>query len=100
MKKNEGQHLIETMAEQNNELLYRAMQTADTVWNRGGQTGDYHEFLARVAIVAMWEPTEKMIIAGAKAMVSQPTQAGGIVIIGQPKDVFKAMMKAALEEQS
>ncbi len=42
------------------------------------------------------EPTEKMVIAGAtEAMQGQSTSSGGTVIFGQPKDVYRAMIKAA-----
>lgn len=55
------------------------------------------EDIGRACIEAMIEPADGMVIAGAKAMVGIATSGGGSVIIGQPKDVWQAMCRAALE---
>ena len=44
---------------------------------------------------AMKTPTQEMILAGAMAMNGVATSGGGSVIMGQPKDVFTAMIQAA-----
>ncbi len=55
---------------------------------------------ARAAINALMEPSEDMVKAGALAMsgamnVNEPVSA---VIIGQPKDVFVAMLRAVAKK--
>lgn len=43
-------------------------------------------------VIAPRPPSGEMVIAGAKAMVGQATSGGGMVIFGQPKDVYEAML--------
>jgi len=51
------------------------------------------------AIAPIDEPTEKMIVAGAMAMMSTMPEGEVVTaaIYGQPKDIFIAMMRAMIE---
>lgn len=44
-------------------------------------------------VIVPKEPTDEMIVRAAKVMDGLATSCGGVVICGQPKDIYKAMIK-------